>query len=140
MNVTTKLSDDFANNAFNNIMALYFQPEIERRQAQQLIPKAIIFPNGRPPLIRFNNEVSADLKLKPGTDTTIENFWPSRQDILGVKLKEGEFENCGHITMIRLADTFQLTFDFIYNRRDAADNLKAAPEFLDTAKFALDNN
>jgi hypothetical protein len=148
MNETTELSVDFANNAFNNIMALYFQPEIERRQAQQLIPnpfdllaaQAIIFPDGRPPLIRFNNEVSADLKLKPGTDTTIENFWPSRQDILGVKLKEGEFENCGHITMIRLADTFQLTFDFIYNKKDGADNLKAASEFLATAKFALDNN
>lgn len=104
---------------------------------QLLAAQAIIFPDSRPPLIRLNGEVSADLKLKKGTDTTVENFWPSAADVLKIKLKEGEFVNCAHVTMIGLADTFQLVFDFTYNREISSANLQIAREFLTTARFAL---
>ena len=139
---------EFAQNAFDNFMALFFQPEIDRRKSLQLIEEpfqllaaqAIIFPDGRPPLIRLNGEVSADLKLKKGTDTTVENFWPSSGDVLKIKLIEGEFGNCAHITLVTLADTFQLVFDFTYNKEISAANLQIAREFLTTARFALDND
>ena len=139
---------EFAQNAFNNFMSLFFQPEIDRRKALNLIEEpfdllaaqAIIFPDGRQPLIRLNGEVSADLKLKKETNTQVKNFWPSSNDVIGIKLKPGEFDNCGHVTLVALSDRFQLVFDFVYNKQIAGDNLKVANEFLTTARYALEND
>jgi hypothetical protein len=147
MTKTNEPGAEFAQNAFHNFMALFFQPEIDRRKSLQLIEKpfqllaaqAIIFPDGRPPMIRLNGEVSADLKLKKGTDTTVKDFWPSSDDVLKIKLKEGEFGNCAHVTLVTLADRVQLVFDFTYNKEISTANLQIAKEFLATAHYALDN-
>ena len=141
-------SSEFANNVFNNMHELFYNPEIAKRKAQNLIPKdfsliaaqAILFPDGRPHILRLNSEVSVEVKLKKGVDKDAKDFWPSSSDIEYVKLNEKEFLNCGHVTLILFKDGFKLSFDFRYNKQICAEHLTVAKQFLETSKFALEND
>ncbi|MCM5530103.1 hypothetical protein [Parasegetibacter sp. NRK P23] len=127
---------------------LFFNPEIARRRDQDLLPndftlmaaQAILFPDGRPHIVRLNDEVSVDVKLKQNTNHDLEEFWPSSEDVEDVNLNEQDFLNCGHVTMILLKDGFYLSFDFIYNKQICTEHLAVANQFLQTSKFALGND
>ena len=66
-------------------MDLFFNPEINRRKEQNLLPEnftllaaqAIFFPDGRPHIVRLNEEVSVEVKLKKGVDPKAKDFWAS---------------------------------------------------------------
>lgn len=141
-------SSEFANNVFNNMNELFFNPEIAKRKAQKLIPEdftlvaaqAILFPDGRPHIVRLNSEVSVEVKLKKGVDKDAKDFWPAGSDIEDVKLNEEEFLDCGHVTLILFKDGFQLTFDFHYDKQICAEHLNVAKQFLETSKYALDKD
>ena len=101
-------NDEFANNVFNNMMDLFFKPEIKKRTEQGLLSEefqllaaqAIIYPDGRQPIIKLNAEVSAEVKIKKNVNKEVENFWPSTEQIENIKLRDEEFLNCGHVTII----------------------------------------
>lgn len=147
MNQEAELDSEFANNVFNNMMDLFFNPEIAKRKEEKLLSEnfqmiaaqAIIFPDGRMPLIRFNEDVKAEVKLKKEVNNDKNNFWPSQNEVNTIKLVEKDFMNCGHITIILLNDGYKLSFDFQYNKQTSLEHLKVAQEFLNTARFALDN-
>jgi hypothetical protein len=141
-------SSEFANNVFKNMHELFFNPEIAKRKEQNLIPddftliaaQALLFPDGRPHIVRLNNEVSVEVKLKKGVDKEDKDFWPASSEIEYVKLNEEEFLDCGHVTLILFRDGFQLSFDFSYNKQICAEHLTVAKQFLKTSKFALEND
>lgn len=129
------------------MMELFFNPEIAKRKKDKQLPEdftlvaaqAILFPASRPHIVRFNSEVSAEVKLKKGVEKDTKDFWPSSSDVEYVKLNEEEFLDCGHVTLILFKDGFQLSFDFHYNKQICAEHLTVAKQFLATSKFALDN-
>lgn len=138
---------EFANNVYKSNLDLFFNPEIERRRKQNLLPnnfvliaaQAIFFPDGKPHVVRLNSEVSVEVKLKKGTDFSSSSFWPSLNEVEHIKLNEKEFLNCGHSTLILFRDGFQLAFDFQYNKQISNEHLIVAKEFIKTSKYALDN-
>lgn len=127
-------------------MELFFAPEIARRKAAQLIKEdfqlhaaqALFFPDGRPPLVKLNEEVAVIVKLKKGVDLAVKDFRPLLEQIESVQLHEKEFLNCGHSTLIEFKDGTYLTFDFHYNKALCGEHLTVASEFLKTAQYALD--
>ncbi|HOW30996.1 MAG TPA: hypothetical protein PLP88_05480 [Bacteroidales bacterium] len=137
-----------AYNVFKNNMDLFFNPEIERRKQLNTLPEnfvlfaaqAIFFPDGRPYIVRLNEEVSVEVKLKEGINRTHSSFWPELKEVEYVKLNEKDFSNCGHSTLILFKDGYQLTFDFRYNKLLCIEYLKVAKEFLDASNFTLDKN
>lgn len=150
INMETPENDnsEFADNVYKNMMDLFFNPEIRRRKELNLLPEnftllaaqAIFFPDGRPHIVRLNEEVSVEVKLKKGVDPTVKNFWASTYEVDHIKLNENEFLNCGHSTLILFNDGFQLSFDFHYNKQLCYEHLNVAREFLKTSKYALDND
>ncbi|MCH5598628.1 hypothetical protein [Niabella ginsengisoli] len=129
-------------------MDLFFNPEIERRKQLNTLPEnfmliaaqAIFFPDGRPHIVRLNEEVSAEVKVKKGVDTSSPNFWANIDEVEHVKLNETEFLNCGHSTLILFKDGYQLTFDFQYNKQLSNEHLAVAKEFLEVSKYSLEKN
>jgi len=139
---------EFANNVYNNFMALFFNPEIAKRKALGLLnddftlyaAQVILFPNGDPNIIRLNDEVSAAVRLKPGVDHTRAGFWPTISEVDTFQLNETQFMNCGHVTMVLLHGGYQLSFDFQYNNQFCKEHLNIAEQFLNTSRYAIDNN
>lgn len=129
------------------MMGLFFLPEIERRRTEGSLPtnfvlvaaQAIIFPDGRPQVIRLNDEVSIEVIIKKGVDMNVADFWPLRAEVEGMMLREVDHLDCGHVTIVHFRDGFQLSFDFQYNKKICRQHLLVAKEFLNTAKIALDN-
>lgn len=148
MHTTQTDNSEFANNVYKNNMDLFFNPEIESRKQLNILPdnfvliaaQAIFFPDGQPHIVRLNDEVSAEVKVKKGVDTSPPEFWASIDEVEHVKLNEKEFLNCGHSTLILFKDGYQLTFDFQYNRQLSIEHLTVAKEFLDVSKYALDKS
>lgn len=142
-----KPNDDFSNNVFTNMMNLFFNPEITKRKAENsiddsfelLAAQAIIFPDERQTIINLNSEVSAIVKLKKVANKDNDGFKASTEQIEYVKLKDEEFLNCGHVTIILFNDGYHISFDFQYNKQISREHLKAAEQFIETSKFALDN-
>lgn len=130
------------------MMDLFFNPEINKRKQQRQLPEnfillaaqAIFFPDGRPNIVRLNEEVSVEVKLKTGVDPKVKDFWASTYEVESIELNESEFLNCGHSTLILFKDGFQLSFDFQYNKQLCYEHLTVAKEFLKTSKYALDND
>ncbi len=129
-------------------MDLFFNPEIERRRQLNMLPEnfmllaaqAIFFPDGRPHIVRLNEEVSAEVKVKKGIDTSSPNFWAKIDEVEHVSLNDTAFLNCGHSTLILFKDGYQLTFDFQYNKQLSNEHLEVAREFLEVSKYALEKN
>ncbi|QWT87322.1 hypothetical protein KBP46_05545 [Chryseobacterium sp. PCH239] len=140
--------ENFINNAFNNIMEIYFNPEIERRKQNNTLEEnfeliaaqAFIFPDERPNIIRLNAEVQATVKIKDGINKDASDYFPNCEDVESIEISENEYLNCGHIIIIRFKDYYQLKFDFIYNKKTCKSLLDNSFQFLKTAEFALKNN
>jgi hypothetical protein len=138
-------SREFSDNLVNNFMQVFFTPEIEKRKREKTIDsnyeliagQVIFFPDGTQPLVRLNNEISGNAKLK---NVEIENG-EEREVIDKITLNEKEFENCGHATFIFTKDNLiHCSFDFHRNKAIVKDHLAAAKEFYKTAKYALKEN
>lgn len=133
---------------YNDFMHLFYTPEINRRKELGLLnddfklsaAQVIFFSDGRQNIVRLNEEVSAQVKIKKGVDISNNGFWPSTKDVEFIKLNENQFLNCGHATLILLKDGYQLSFDFQYNKLICKEHLGVANEFLKTSKYALNNN
>lgn len=138
----------FDDNVFKNFNDLFFNPEIERRRLRNEIQEpfyliaaqVIFFGNGEQPIVRINEEVKAEVKIKKNVDMTQTDFWASRNEVEKILFNDPENLDCGHATMILFKDGYRLTFDFVYNKYTCSKYLNTAEEFLKTAKFALENN
>lgn len=141
-------SKEFNENTFNNLKQIYFEPEILERKKRGLLDddfvlhhgQALIFAHNRETIIRLNDEVVAQVKVKEGIDYTQPNFSPNCDEVERIEIAEDEFLNCAHVTMITFNDGCLLKFDFAYNKKFCKELINNASQFLSTSKFALEKN
>lgn len=138
----------FVENAFKNLIEIYFNPEIERRKENKTLDEnfelyaaqALIFPDERQNIIRLNDEVSTKVKIKEGVDKSVKGFFPNSEDVESIDINEEEYLDCGHVIIIRFTDCYQLKFDFVYNKKSCKKLLDNSIQFLKTADYALNND
>lgn len=124
---------DFGERVFRQFMELFVTPSIKERQSKGELPKSfplhaaqiIFFPDDRKPLVRLNEEVQANGKIK-----SIEMFEK-------MKLVEDQFQDCGHATLLRFNDIWHIAFDFRYNKELSTNHLDTAVEFYELSEVAL---
>jgi hypothetical protein len=131
-------------------MSLWFLPELERRRAAGTIPnpyelraaQVLFYPDERPTEVRLNEEVRvlARVKFKEGVakEKGEPIFHHEIDNCELLQLPGTEDPNCGHLTLLRLAGSWSLSFDFTYNKGRSKELLQTAKEFLDTAEHALE--
>jgi hypothetical protein len=139
------LPDDFGERVFQNIQDLWITPALKKRmEAGDLKPgiriaaaQVVLFPDGRPPEVRVNGEVRAELVV-PGASFTPGQLVYEHDvtDVSEVRLLEEELD-CGHVTVLLLRTVTRLFFDFRLNRAVAQQHVDAAKQFYATAQFAL---
>jgi hypothetical protein len=135
-------------NVFDQLMAIYVQPEIVRRQAIGELPRPlalraaqiICFADERPNVVRLNDEVQAVAKVKLRTGVSKGLGEPIFHDEIEgyetIVLPETEDPDCGHATMLLFRDEWFVVFDFRYNRGKSQVYLDRAHEFLLLAESA----
>ncbi|OAI47913.1 hypothetical protein AYO44_08535 [Planctomycetaceae bacterium SCGC AG-212-F19] len=132
---------------FKNAMDLWFAPEIERRQAEDRLPKPVEFLAGqvvfhadqRGNEIRINEEVRAiaSVKLKVSKEAGQPIYAHEIDGWEDLRLPETEDPNCGHFTVLRLQEKWYIFFDFRYNKGHARELLDASKQFLSAAEHSL---
>jgi len=144
-----------ANNAwektFRDVMDVWITPEVIKRQEQGRLPKplslrqaqVLFYPDSRPTQVRINDEVRAlakvklrDASRKNPRDLALEHEIEAFE---ALKLSDDDDSDCGHITIIKLRDTWYIFFDFIYNKQQCQIHLNAAREFYDVARFSVES-
>jgi uncharacterized protein (UPF0332 family) len=126
---------------------MFFDPEIRRRKTSGtwkddetvVAAQVLFFPDGKLPLVRLNAEVAAEVKVKKGLPLDDPDFHPASDEVEYIRLREDEYKDCGHATMILLRDGYQLSFDFIYNKTTAGRYLPTAKEYLEMTTLAIDH-
>ena len=141
-------SPEFTAGVLRNVFALWFEPEIKRRQDAGALPKPfslwaaqIIMEPDKPPVISFNDHIRGVLQARPDSDTPLpiekgqELRLADLGEIVGMQLTT-EDANAGHLTAIFHKATWYLMFDFRYNATRISLNLDVAHQFLAAAETA----
>jgi hypothetical protein len=135
-------------NVFEQLMEIYVRPAITRRQSAGDLPtplslraaQVICFADGRPNVVRVNDEVQAIAKVKLRAGVRKEKgdnvFTDEIEGYETIVLPESEDPDCGHATMLQLGDRWFVVFDFRYNRGKSEVYLSRAREFLALAEHA----
>ncbi len=143
------MEENFSNNFLRHITEVWLQPEIQRRKQHgkwtkdsKLRAFQIIFSVDRNlNKVRLNSEVKAlaKCKLKTPKKSGEPVYDNEIEDIERFELTEYD-PNCGHITGLLIKGKWAISFDFIYNRKRVAEYVKAANEFLESAKVNISQN
>ena len=141
-----QIDSDGPTRTLSDLWRIFLTPELERRAEQGGSLSAadinraqvLFYPDDRPRVIRFNGEVRAQVKvsLREGTELSLGDE-VAMGDIVEwaeVRLHPDDDQDCGHITLMRTADSWLLAFDAVYNRRFASSHLDKANEFLAAAR------
>lgn len=143
-------NESFGQTVFHQFMDLFVTPEIKRRQDSGEMDKPlhlraaqiIFFPDGRKPQVRINSEIKAigRLKLKPGILKKADEpiFEHEVEGLKEINLTEEDDPDCGHATLVRIRDSWIITFDFRYNKALSARHIKTANQFYESAKYSFD--
>lgn len=143
------LSDDFADNLFDQTFTVWVNPELEKRRHQGLIAETfvvwaaqVIFQPDGPEIVRLNDEVDGVFRVRPGaipegTLLSPANFHEFIPSLEAFHLSLSDSPNAGHITLIRHQQGFYIAFDLLYNAERIAEHILAARDFLEIAKSAL---
>lgn len=131
-------------------MNIWTKPEIERRKLEGKIKGGteirrvqVIFTLGKPPEVKFNEEVSITARAKANRDI-IKGEEIKYSDIDGIE----EFivnipPNSGHITLFKLLDSWIFIFDARYNKErkeKIKKDIESSKEFYESAKDNLEKN
>jgi hypothetical protein len=141
--------DDVGDKLFRQMMDMYIRPGISERQAKGQLGRPLVlraaqvllYADGRAPQVRVNDEVrgTTKFKLKEGVRKAAGD--PIYEDeiigIQGFDLLPDDEPDCGHVTVLRVAGTWSISFSFIYNRESSEKHLQAAKQFFDAAEFSL---
>jgi len=145
----TPLDPEFGRAVLENFLEVFVTPEIARRQADGRLPtpvalssaQVIMYPDGRPNLIRVNDEVRAIARVKPLVPRAISPGDPVYESeiasVEGLSLPPEEDRDAGHFTAVRLRSHWYVSFDFRYNKGRIQEHLAAASEFLASARSAI---
>jgi uncharacterized protein (UPF0332 family) len=121
--------------------SFWVAPEIQRRSERGLLPsnfkflaaQIVFWPDGRSLEVRLNNEVQCSFLVEPTRDIVAEG-----DKVIGIDDIDRVIEirppteeaDAGHVTILRLRESWCFTFDFTYNNARVANTVKAAQEFL----------
>lgn len=142
---------EFQKKAFENLVSIFVTPEVMKRQEVGLLPKpldlraaqVLIYPDGRPVVVRINEEVQvmAEMRTKTGVSHKAgDPVYEHELEWIGnFRLIEDDDPNCGFIVLVKLHNQWLGSFSFIYNTAAAQQHLNVARQFFETAKFAADN-
>jgi len=148
MNLLTQIHNDITLKQFLDI---YIIPEIEKRKNEKIIGEdfelisfQILFSLSKSvPEIRLNEEckIVANIKVKEGIIISKGEpiHWDDVESVISLKLEENDDGDCGHVSYIYLGNNLVSSFDFRYNKKTIKQRIEISRQFLDTAKFALDN-
>lgn len=140
------LDEKGAKNLFDNIMNLWVLPEIERRRkndqisGQYILSKAqVVFnPKSESIVVRLNEEVkaSATAKIKKGVSKRKGEpvYEGEIEEIQDIKLTEEDDPDSGHVTMMQFRGNWIIHFNFRYYKSRLQYFLRAAEEFLLSAR------
>ena len=143
-----EVDSEFGKRVIDQFMEMFIIPEIKMRQKNGLIEKPyplnaaqiLFYPDGKKPDVRLNKEVKALSKVKVNCavnkgDTV---HWDQVDSVEEIILTEEDDPNCGHATLLKINDTWHVAFDFLYNKERSRKHIRAAREFVEGAKLALD--
>lgn len=130
---------------FEQVFNLWVLPEVERRQADGLIPKPysllraqVLFSLSGKPIVRLNDEVKVIVQarahdaVKKGQELRESDL----KEVTGFRLEEEE-SDFGHITIIQFKGRWIAGFSFQYNTAQSEELLKIGQEFLTSARTDL---
>lgn len=142
---------EFGEKVLQQFMDLFVTPEVKRRREIGELDKPldlraaqiIFFPDGRKPQVRINSEIRAisKVKFKPGIskkpgEPIFENEIDGLQEI---NLTEEDDPDCGHATLVRIADSWTIAFDFRYNKALSKKHIETAKQFYEAAEFSYNH-
>ena len=144
-----RLPEKYYGKLLDQFLELFILPELKKRKEEGKLDGSFIlrmaqivfYPDGRKPQIRINSEVKvlAYAKLKSGIsknkgdpiyDTEIE-------DLNRFQLTDDDDPDCGHATIVKIADTWIIAFDFRYNKALAKKHIETAEQFYESAAFSF---
>ena len=141
--------DKTYSNFLKQAFELWINPEIKVRQSEGKIPNDFILSSAQvilspteKPVVRLNDEIKAIVKAK--INRAIKKGESISQNdveyIESIKLTEEEVDY-GHITIIRLKDSWAISFSFIYDSSKTKSFLGIANNYLESAEndFAKGN-
>jgi uncharacterized protein (UPF0332 family) len=140
----------FGERVFQQFMDLFITPEVRKRQEAGSLPapvtldaaQIIFFPDGRPPKVHINREVSAigKVKLKKGVkkDKGDPIFLSDIDGIEDIQPHGEEFADCGHATLMKFGSEWTIAFNFVYNKALSRRHVDTAQQFLEAADFAYE--
>ena len=131
-------------------MNIWAIPEIERRKSKGILKNdfeikrvQVIFTLGKPPEIKFNEDVSITAMAKVNRDV-IKGEEVKYSDIDKIEKFIVDYpSNSGHITLFRLLDNWILIFDARYNKErkeEIKKFIKHSKEFYESAKDNLEKD
>lgn len=141
----SKMDSEFIQTVVKNISDLWITPEIERRKSSGKIQDdfilnaaQIVFSMEKAVEIRLNSEVKAIAMCKVNKPVVKGDpvYEGDVEEIEGITLTDDD-KNCAHITLVKIGERWISSFDFRYNKEMAAEHVKAAQEFYDSAECNL---
>lgn len=144
-----KHKKEFGQRLLQQFIDLYVAPEISRRQRAGELDKSftlraaqiIFFPDGKSPQVRINSEIRAigKVKLKPGISKKVgeDIFEHEVEGLDQVNLTEEDDPDCGHATLVRIGNSWIISFDFRYNKAFSAKHIETARQFWASAESSL---
>lgn len=143
----TPAEDQMGPRVMEQTMDLFVRPEIERRKVAGRLPEGFTLHAAQvalnvdsPPQVRLNEEVKIAAKYRASGPTKKGEMFPIDPDRIVQLLLTDHDPNAAHITLFEMQPgNWILTFDFRYNAARARAHADLAREFLNVARYALDN-
>jgi uncharacterized protein (UPF0332 family) len=145
-----ELSQDFADNLFEQVFTIWVKPEVIRRvEAGTLQGKVgiwgaqVLFDPPGPETVRLNDEINGEFRVRSGAAENVTvthlNLHTIAGDVETFHLPLEDSPNAGHITVMLHQNGFFIAFELLYNAERITEHLIAAREYLDTARHALES-
>jgi len=140
------LDEEATSNFLKQVMDIWVNPEIERRSKAGKLPEPfilnsaqiIIYPDGKPNVVRLNKEVKAQLIAVANRSIKVNEVAPLEDmisEIREIMLTDRDDPNAGHVTFVKFNEKWNIAFDFRHNKKRADDRLNIAIQFLSSAKM-----
>jgi uncharacterized protein (UPF0332 family) len=141
------LNQEEIKRVFDQVMNIWAIPEIERRKRKGILKNdfeikrvQVIFTIGKPPEIKFNENVGITAMVKANRDI-IKGEEVKYSDVDKFEKFIADYPpNSGHITLFKLLDHWIIILDARYNKEKIGGLIERSKEFYESAKEDLKEN
>ncbi len=142
------LPEKFSENLLNQLLDLFVLPELRNRKEAGKLEEPfnlrgaqiIFYSDERKPQIRINSEVKAIayVKLKSGISKNKGDpiYEHEIEGLDRFQLTNEDDPDCGHATLVKIANRWIIAFDFRYNKALAKKQIDTAKQFYESAEFS----